>query len=118
MDGGRPSDGGDPSLPIARHGSSSDYARGCSCAKQTTRMSADRAPECLGVRQDAVLELTLPLPTRQFRALEEQALILGLTTGQLLRRVIHNWLRGFPPLVPEQPLCANATAHVSQYRDA
>jgi hypothetical protein len=58
----------------------------------------------------AFAELTLLLPSRQLLALERAAALGGMTTGQLLRRLIHGRLTELKLLPPQKPTLPDVAA--------
>jgi hypothetical protein len=51
---------------------------------------------------EAFVELKLLLPNQQLETLENVASTVGVTTGQLLRRLISNWLTGLDGARPAE----------------
>jgi hypothetical protein len=58
----------------------------------------------------AFTELPLLLPFQRLQVLERAAVIEGMTVGQLLRRLIHNWLTMLKPPPSQQPTLRDAAA--------
>jgi hypothetical protein len=58
----------------------------------------------------AFAELLLLLTFQQLQVLERAAAIKGMTMGQLLRRLIHNWLTLLKPVRSQEPTLLDAAA--------
>ena len=68
---------------------------------------------------EAFRELTVFLPNRQLEGLEKVASTLGITTGQLLRHLISNWLAALDgALSPEDRALLDAEAETRGAKQA